>query len=923
MRRLCWCCLCVGLLVGAGVACAQEGRSRGGSEAPVAEAQRLVRLFDFEDTNDAGVKIGRGIQMPRHWYVIGRDPLAKDVNFGRLALHRELELRPGYPGFNEVGFDTELVASGEFSLKLEHRGGDVGAFVEVGALPAIPLSDYMVTAKVKTRGLSASAVYVLAYLMDARGNRLLETMRSSGPVQSEGEWFPVELALLGEDRRAAYVGIEVHLVQPARREVASLGSHTVTPLDVKGEAWVEDVGLWQLPTVELSSQSALNTVKGSDRPRWTVQVRDMMDQGLVATVRVFDAERRVVAEDRRPIRPGLPTRWDWSPVLPGFGWYFVELVVGPAGGATSSRTYSAVLWLPEEALPVSEDARRFGVSLEGIAEERLGLACGLFGELGFQSGVWSAWDVAMSEEDIGARAKRLDDWISGALGPGGRAEVSFVPVPEALVERLGGHADDAGELFSQGSARWQSYVQPTLLRMGTYVRRWRVPGAGWGRDGYAGVMESAVVNAESVFRDWTALPRFTVPMSAARDPALGPASGTLGYVVGVPSGVLPMEMSGQLEAYLAGGEPVTLGLEVAGAESVSHRGRVADLLHRLLHVWRMREGVSVELPMGFSLAKERRSAILPDPLLGAYRNVMIRLSGRRVVAELSAGEGLGAWVMDGPRGGMLVARNERAALPAVMKMNLGQSPVVIDAFGNRSALSLQVDGTHHLTLGDVPVFVEGVDVALLRFRAGLALDRPFIESTQTPHERMLRVTNPWPTTINGRLTFTGPEGWDIRPVRHLFSLAPGRTLDLPVTFRFPINEEAGAKRLTARLELAADKPYDVIVETPMEVGLEHLTFEASVYLDSFTRPGHTDAVVSATVTNTSEEDVTLNLFAAHPNHPYAERLIPQLRPGATAMRTFRFPDATQRTFDKPVLVGVRETSGPAMLNKHLNLTDLR
>ena len=131
-------------------------------------------------------------------------------------------------------------------------------------------------------------------------------------------------------------------------------------------------------------------------------------------------------------------------------------------------------------------------------------------------------------------------------------------------------------------------------------------------------------------------------------------------------------------------------------------------------------------------------------------------------------------------------------------------------------------------LTETPTFITGIDPTLARFRAGFTLDQPFILSTQTAHPRTLRLTNPWPMTVTGRLTITGPAGWTIRPFTHTFSIAPGRALDLPVDLRFPVNEAAGDKELTAELELTADRAYRVAVSTPLTVGLEGVRFEPTL-----------------------------------------------------------------------------------------------
>ena len=68
------------------------------------KAARRVAVFDFEETNDVGVKLGRGVPLPPGWYAVGRPPQSSDANFGRLSLHADLTGRTGFPPYNPVGY---------------------------------------------------------------------------------------------------------------------------------------------------------------------------------------------------------------------------------------------------------------------------------------------------------------------------------------------------------------------------------------------------------------------------------------------------------------------------------------------------------------------------------------------------------------------------------------------------------------------------------------------------------------------------------------------------------------------------------------------------------------------------------------------------------------------------------------------------
>ena len=272
-------------------------------------------------------------------------------------------------------------------------------------------------------------------------------------------------------------------------------------------------------------------------------------------------------------------------------------------------------------------------------------------------------------------------------------------------------------------------------------------------------------------------------------------------------------------------------------------------------------------------------------------------------------------ILDGEQGGMLAVWNQDAPDETVeVGLFLGDAPVEIDLFGNRRDLPGSGD-RHLLTVGRTPRFITGIDATLALFRAGFTLDDPFIESTQRVHQRTLRLTNPWPRTINGRYTITGPRSWDIQPRMHHFSIAPGGSIEVPLAIRFPIHEPGGTKQLAASFSFDAERHYDISMAIPIELGLRDIDFESSVALEPGSEPGTTDAVVTLSVTNRGDTPTALYLFATARERPRREVLIPGIEPGEFATRRVRFTDIGGLLGESPLRCGVREASGSAILNQ--------
>lgn len=958
--------------------------------------KRLVEQFDFEDMNDQGVKLGRGLALPPGWYAMGRAPQSRDPNFGRLPLHDRLSRRPGFPMHNTVRYSAMGdAASEDFSLHLAIDGGSAGAFLQVGALPAVPGSDYLVSARVRTAKLEHAAARVRAYFIDASGKRLETTQRGTPRLRTAGQWTDIELILPGEFRDAAYIGIEVELVQPSPDPRNVLGNQQIVLTDVVGEAWFDDITVWQLPHVQITTGSRVNVTRSNTGPFWDVSVRDLVGGKLIAQVTVYDHNMDVVLQDRRPMGWGAPSNWRWSPTLPGYGWYLTELAViegGRAprqrGGAASgrsitiggmseelsiddppapdaaaaeagagavtavensgdgervvARTYNAVLWLPPGTGPVGADAERFALVAEGMNDRQLKLLPELAGLAGLGTVIVSAWDAETSLGALDLRLTTLQETIAPLKNSGRVVELSFSPVPEELAHTRGVNSPLAAKVFSAPEDVWMPYVQPILVRQGQRVKTWQLGTADEPGAAYLPGLGSAVTTVYEAFRHWTPDPIVSLPWRVDQPGRPDVPDQHVGYAVQWPVGVTPERLIDHIEdmaslGWAAEGTPRRLHLRPASAELAPHATRIADLALRMVHAWEQ-DATGVALPDLWARGLERQESLLPDPLLGVAANVATRLAGYRAIGRLNLGDDRVAIIFERKQmsrheaeanpdaiagEGMLVAWNIKAPTDrAKLEMFLGESPVAYDVWGNASYLKTNENDQHLLPLTDTPVFVTGIDAKLALFRSGFEVDQPFISSTQTPHIRTIRLSNPWPVTISGQFTITGPTAWTIKPFRHRFSIGPGRTLQLPIALRFPVNEVAGGKRLTADVEFTAERQHEIELATPLHLGLEGVRFEASLALENGAAPGTVNAAVTCIITNTGEESVTLNTFANLPGHARKERLIPRLDPGQAVIRQFRFVDAAAALARDDIRLGLRETNGPAVLNKRVGINDV-
>jgi hypothetical protein len=157
-------------------------------------------------------------------------------------------------------------------------------------------------------------------------------------------------------------------------------------------------------------------------------------------------------------------------------------------------------------------------------------------------------------------------------------------------------------------------------------------------------------------------------------------------------------------------------------------------------------------------------------------------------------------------------------------------------------------------------------------------------------QHRLRLTNPWPTSISGRLVLVEPGGgggagrdrsWRINPRLFPFALAAGETAEFPFTISFGPSEEIGTKTFVFDTELTAVRAYDVFkVDTPMELGMKDLAFSVTA------TPRGDGVELEATVSNQTTNPLTLELTAFPPGIPRQTVDIGEVLAGNQAIRRF-------------------------------------
>ncbi len=910
-------------------------------------AQRIVKVFDFEEW------LTNALEVPEGWVRAQDDPLVPRI-------------RPGFPIWNLGKLDYEVAANGRGSVRLAIEGGSASLRLRPGVLPIFPMGQYSVRVLVKGEGLIDARPRLTVRALDSRGVPIPESERSLVASTIHADWRPMEVVLPGLFPDAAYLQIDLEVVQPCEFQAEALPGHRVWPQDFEGTAWFDDVVVMQAPQLALRTTSPLEVVARPASPVLSVTLRDLAAQDMRAEVRVYDARRRLVDSMERLITSGR-TAWEWQPALAELGWYRAVVTISAEGSLVSSETCDFV-WVDEPRQParayesgpaftgVQTDAtsrawRPFGVELSTLPPaEPADLATALH-DLGVRSATLPVWETAVQAETFPARVERLRELASSLRTAWIDARFSLATLPRPLARSLRLDPGDIFEAFDAEPAAWEPFLLGALDLLGTTAGRWQLGSAGTTRSFQQADLAAAVAKARSALAGMVPGIELTLGWRADLSPAAARASGADSLRIELPAWMPTPPFEAVLAPWQEPGGPTPeFVLAPLDPAQFSERDIAADLARRTAELWAQatrdaprdgppRFGVAIADP--WRIEPGERPTIHPTVAAAAWRALADRLDGRVLAADWPIIQGVRCLVFTAPlhapnRGGLIIAWRESAAPEdAVLVATLGEDALTVyDLFGNadlREPTSSE-DGARleqRVRLTDEPIFIEGVDTDLVMFLNSIALNPPQIQATAGEHEHAVTVRNPWDMPITGRIIVTEPAGydpatqardrsWEITPRSTAFDLAPGASVEIPLVISFARSTEAGPKSYVFDIQLVADRDYGWVRAR----SFVELTWN-DVWLDLAYRvpPGGAegDLIIEAVVTNTGDTPRALEAIAIAPGMPRVRSSIGTLQPGQSVIRRFPFPDAARSLAGQRVVVSLSEPDGPGRLTKGLDL----
>jgi hypothetical protein len=860
--------------------------------------RRLLARINFEENEQFPM------ELPAGWKRVLASRASED------ATHAGV---PDLPDFGTVRADRGI---GRPSDSNDHRwalqfmvdGASMAIASDPKSLPVEPGAQLLLTAWTRTKDLRHAVIRVALQFADAAGRPLGEPYVGDG-IRSEADWRQLRLELPPAPATAAGAIVWLELVQPKSLHVADSTRFVIAENDIRGTALIDDVEVWQLPTVGFESRGD-GIVEPGTSATLMVRCSDPKSPQTTVAIRVRDASGAPVYQTQSEIASSKPVEVA-MPLLPT-GWYEAEARFSAESEEIAYRRARFAV-LPRDPFEPDEPPR-FGASL-GSLEMPLAPAIGLARAAFVVLPVWSATtETRVSRREVDALRAKIATLLDRRIEPMFR--ISGVPSHIAREYRL--DESDTLALFALGEDRWRPALEPWLLAFGQDVNRWLIADAAVEAD--RPELVDRVRSIAEVLRKSIAGPAVAIPWDPSEVPdaeiaAELRAGRNLLELVADPAW---RESAGSLYEGFATGADGMVRIVPLPPGVVDDRERAIDLALRAIDAWRV----------GFDdVAIDVQSDAMPPipgpPLeLAAWRQVSTRLCGRRLIAEIPIAEGVRALLADGDRGTVLVLWNERGTEIADVSVALGDGALLAtDLWGRSTKVEPRANG-HQLLVGREPLFVEGVSREMCLFRSAFKADPTFAVARRAAQEGALVLGNPWDVPLSGTLTVLAPDALSMSPKTHTFSIEPHGEARFPVQFGVPRSMHAGPTTVRVAIDAVAREPLRTTLEAALEVGMRGIEVEHAWRLARSIESGSVDLVLTLRVRNTGDQPIDVEAFAVADGYAQNKKPITALPPKATATRVFHFADGARRLSGRDIRAGVHDGDADARLLKRIAVPPL-
>ena len=619
-------------------------------------------------------------------------------------------------------------------------------------------------------------------------------------------------------------------------------------------------------------------------------IDDPIEPTPIIEIQVLDLDGVVVHRDRfTAVSDGRPVDRDLPELGPG--WYDVRMrALGD--GKVIAQSGGSILVVHDRPRHRDRSGPHFGYSFQDWSTSELSSLQRFLEVLDPGVVEFSMWpvgnDAAPVEQAIAPMQQLLE------LQRSSRREVLLAldRVHASIAEEIDVEPSEIAVVFDAEISTWMPEVERWLLAFGGSVDQWRIasPDEGTAIKGIPNTLENLV-------NELVVEPALAIPVGIE-----SPWSGAWPYLVAGSE-----HDAGVIEAGLTAGESgsvkgVTLVMESPSA-GWSRRDRVQEMSHRIISAWK--NGAKQILSSAPKVGSDIDATNLAWACLGNA------LSSRRLKGELHVSNFATCLIADGDAGLLVIAYANGVDRTEIIELPLGTPTVSVESIDGTKWTVANANGVHHIEVTSMPVVIRDADSEIVSLASSMRFSPQRIRSMRGTREIELVVRNPYAHVLDGEIEFMAPDGWRFEPVRQKVRIGAHAEVRVPTAIRWDGIPELGSESIQVKLTMSGGGQLDARVQLPIDVVSPGIEIAADWSVVTSAVSGRDSVLLTAEVSNMSEEAMNLEAVAVAWRIGRERALISNLQPGETAIRQFEFKAGLDRLDGTEVLLSLHEVDGAA------------
>jgi hypothetical protein len=807
----------------------------------------------------------------------------------------------GFPHYLPIEISPESASPGGHCLRIDLDGGAATAYSPAMAID--PRHDYVLHARLATRELVHDRAWLSILFLD-QDRQPLEAIDSEKFAAVEG-WVQVQLGPVRcSDPLARWAKIALHL-EP-----------TDEP-DLKGAAMFDDIWFAQVPRLDLEITDprllypvgqpihVRCRVSGYRSAAPTVQLE--LSDGMGHPLRQHRLPLEQVSDSADATKSGTPpsdylvAEAGWTLPIPHAGYYCLNATVAHDEVVLYRRELRIAMADPVARLEQGE----FGWTLPH-GEQGLSLAA--LAQWVNQAGVhWIKFPLWYDAQDR-ARVEGLT-WFVDRLNAQSVGLVGLLCDPPPQTSRVLAIAPGApvANLFAQDVTLWYSSLEPVIARLSLKVRWWQL---GTDDDNSLSGVSDPIATIARVKKQLDQIgqsSRVGIAWNWLDDV---PTGKKVPWSFVVRCGEPPLAPA-ELREYLSATKDklsqqwVSLGrLDPARYDTAT---RAADLVLRMVAAKEQGvEKIFFNDPLNPSGGLIRDDGSAAELLL-PWRTAAFSLGGANYLGRLALAGGSENRVFVRGKQVVIVLWNSK---PTTETIDCGDALRVSDVWGQVTQAAA-AKGAGTVEVGPSPIFVSGLNDALVRWKMSLALDRDRLPSVSgTPHYIHAQWQNYFDQSASGTLKIVAPAGWRVSPETIDLKMAAGETAKQTLELVVPTTASCGHESLRFDFDIQAGQHHQFSVLRPIELGLGDVYLELASHLNS-----KGELEVEQRLLNRTDERISFRCYMSVPNRRRLRTQVWKLPPGDD-VQTYRLPSG-EELIGQTLRVQAEEVGGK---RRNLNYT---